>query len=306
MLEIDVLTLFPEMITGPLSQSIMGRAAERGLLRVRAHQLRDWTHDRYRRTDDYLCGGGQGMLMKCEPIFEAIEELRREQTHVILMTPQGQVFTQAIARELVAPCLLPNPAASTPGAKAGAEERTKTETKSEAGDGTETGSATESGAAIGSAHYIILCGHYEGVDQRVIDTLVDRELSIGDYILTNGAIAAVVVIDAVARLLPGALGDARSSEEESFSDGLLEAPAYTKPNIFRGMPVPDVFLSGNHRAIAEWKLEHALERTRTNRPDLYEAWVAAHPEHFRPGRKPCRQTHYKPRVHPSSPPQEEP
>ncbi len=293
MLEIDVLTLFPEMITGPLSRSIMGRAAERGLLRVRAHQLRDWTHDRYRRTDDYLCGGGQGMLMKCEPIFEAIEELRREQTRVILMTPQGQVFTQAIARELAAPCLLPNPTESTSEARAGAE------------GGTETGGATESGTTMGSAHYIILCGHYEGVDQRVIDTLVDRELSIGDYILTNGAIAAVVVIDAVARLLPGALGDARSSEEESFSDGLLEAPAYTKPNIFRGMSVPDVFLSGNHRAIVEWKLEHALERTRANRPDLYEAWVAAHPEHFRPGRKPCRQTHYKPRVHPSSPPQEE-
>lgn len=265
MLEIDVLTLFPEMITGPLSQSIMGRAAEKGLLQVRAHQLRDWTHDRYRRTDDYLCGGGQGMLMKCEPIFEAVEELRREGTRVILMTPQGQVFTQAVARELAAPAC-PAPGEAQPG----------------------------------HAHYIILCGHYEGVDQRVIDTLVDRELSIGDYILTNGAIAAVVVIDAVARLLPGALGDERSSEEESFADGLLEAPAYTKPNVFRGMAVPPVFLSGNHQAIAEWKLEQALARTRANRPDLYAAWVAAHPEHFRPGRKRCRQTQYKPR--PSSPP----
>ncbi len=244
MLSIDVLTLFPEIVTTPLSRSIMGRAAEQGIIRVRAHQLRDWTHDRYRRTDDYLCGGGQGMLMKCEPIFEAVEELRRENTRVILMTPQGRPFSQPLARELAAPC-----------------------------------------AAGGDAHYIFLCGHYEGVDQRVIDTLVDEEISIGDYILTNGAIAAVVVIDAIARLLPGALGDERSSEEESFADGLLEAPAYTKPNVFRGMEVPPVFLSGNHKAIAEWKLTQALERTKRNRPDLYEAWVAAHPEHFAPKKK---------------------
>ena len=254
MLEIDVLTLFPELISVPLSQSIMGRAAESGLITVRAHQLRDWTHDKYRRTDDYLCGGGQGMLMKCEPIFEAIEELRRENTKVILMTPQGRVFSQPVAQELAAPCM----------------------------DG-------------GDAHYIILCGHYEGVDQRVIDTLVDMELSIGDYILTNGAIAAVVVIDAVARLLPGALGDERSSIEESFSNGLLEAPAYTKPNVFRGMEVPPVFLSGNHQAIGEWKLEQAVERTRRNRPDLFERWAAEHPEFFNPKRKKTRPTTYKPR-----------
>ena len=254
MLEIDVLTLFPELISVPLSQSIMGRAAESGLITVRAHQLRDWTHDKYRRTDDYLCGGGQGMLMKCEPIFEAIEELRRENTKVILMTPQGRVFSQPVAQELAAPCM----------------------------DG-------------GDAHYIILCGHYEGVDQRVIDTLVDMELSIGDYILTNGAIAAVVVIDAVARLLPGALGDERSSIEESFSNGLLEAPAYTKPNVFRGMEVPPVFLSGNHQAIEEWKLEQAVERTRRNRPDLFERWAAEHPEFFNPKRKKTRPTTYKPR-----------
>lgn len=260
-----MLTLFPEMITGPLSQSIMGRAAEQGLIEVRAHQLRDWAHDRYRRTDDYLCGGGQGMLMKCEPIFEAIEQLRRPETKVILMTPQGRVFRQAVARELAAPCM-------------------------EGGD----------------AHYIILCGHYEGVDQRVIDTLVDLELSIGDYILTNGAIAAVVVIDAVARLLPGALGDARSSVEESFSDGLLEAPAYTKPNVFRGMEVPPVFLSGNHKAIAEWRLEHALERTKANRPDLYEAWAAEHAEYFRRKRPRVRQTQYRPRAAEQTSPEKAP
>ena len=255
MLKIDVLTLFPELISVPLSQSIMGRAAEARLIEVRAHQLRDWTHDKYRRTDDYLCGGGQGMLMKCEPIFEAIEELRQENTKVILMTPQGRVFRQPVAEELAAPCM-------------------------EGGD----------------AHYIFLCGHYEGVDQRVIDTLVDMEISIGDYILTNGAIAAVVVIDAIARLLPGALGDDRSSVEESFSNGLLEAPAYTKPNVFRGMEVPAVFLSGNHKAIEEWKLEKSIERTKANRPDLYEAWAAAHPEYFAPKKKKkTKLTTYKPR-----------
>ncbi len=155
MLEIDVLTLFPEMVTGPLSQSITGRATNNGLFAVRAHQLRDWATDKHHRTDDYLCGGGQGMLMKCEPIFAAIEQLRHPDSRVILMTPQGRVFSQAMAVQLAAPCMKPG----------------------------------------GSAHYIILCGHYEGVDQRVVDELVDDEISIGDYILTNGAIAAVVVTE---------------------------------------------------------------------------------------------------------------
>lgn len=251
MLRIDVLTLFPELVETPFSQSVMGRAVHHGLLEVRAHQLRDWTHDKFRRTDDYLCGGGQGMLMKCEPIFEAVEELRREGTKVALMSPQGRVFSQTMACELAEPC------------KQGED-----------------------------AHYIILCGHYEGVDYRVVERLVDMEISLGDYILTNGAIAAVVVIDAVARLLPGVLGDERSSQEESFSDGLLEAPAYTKPNVFRDMAVPEVFLSGNHKAIAEWKLEHALMRTQANRPDLYAAWAAAHPDYFSLKRKRVRQTGY--------------
>lgn len=254
MLEIDVLTLFPEIVTLPLSQSIMGRAAEEGLVQVRAHQLRDWAHDKHHRTDDYLCGGGQGMLMKCEPIFEAVEQLRREDTCIILMTPQGRTFSQPLAQELAAPCV-----------------------------------------SGGSAHYIIICGHYEGVDHRVVEQLVDLEISIGDYILTNGAIAAVVVIDAIARLLPGALGDARSSVDESFSQGLLEAPAYTKPNIFRGLEVPPVFLSGNHKAIEEWKLDQAVARTRANRPDLYETWAASHPEYFSPKRKKTKPTAYKPR-----------
>lgn len=193
------------------------------------------------------------MLMKCEPIFEAVEELHRANTRVILMTPQGRVLTQQVVRELVSPCL-------------------------------------ELGC---NAHYIIICGHYEGVDQRVVDELVDMELSIGDYILTNGAIAAVVLIDAVSRLIPGALGDERSSEEESFANGLLEAPAYTKPVEYRGLGVPEVLLSGNHKAIEEWKLEQAVERTRANRPELYAKWAAEHPDFFCPGRKKTQPTHYK-------------
>ena len=225
-LTIDVLTLFPEMVEYPLRESILGRARARGLIDLTVHNIRDWTVDKHRKTDDYLCGGGQGMLMKPEPLFAAVEELRKKGTKVVLMTPQGRVFQQQTAREL----------------------------------------------AVEGGHLIIICGHYEGVDHRVVERLVDLELSIGDYILTNGAIAAVVFIDAVARLIPGVLGDERSPEDESFADGLLEAPAYTKPNVFRDMAVPEILLGGNHPAIAQWKHERALERTRTNRPDLYEAW----------------------------------
>lgn len=208
----------------PLGESMMKRAREAGLVEVQAHDLRDWATGKHRKTDDYLCGGGQGMLLKPEPIFAAIEELRKEETQVILLTPQGQVFKQAKALEL-----------------------------------------------SGEKHLIFLCGHYEGVDHRVIEELVDLELSIGDYVLTNGAIAAAVVTDAVVRLLPGALGDARSAVDESFSDpNLLEAPAYTKPIEFRGLKVPDILLSGHHAKIEEWKAEMSIKRTKENRPDLLE------------------------------------
>jgi|TARA_B110000495_G_C22949692_1_gene556135 tRNA (guanine37-N1)-methyltransferase len=219
---VDILTLFPEIALTPLSESMMKRAQNAGLVEVAAHDLRDWATGKHRKTDDYLCGGGQGMLMKPEPIFAAIEELRTPDSRVIFLTPQGQVFKQAMAREL-----------------------------------------------SNESHIIFLCGHYEGVDQRVIDELVDFELSIGDYVLTNGAIAAAVVTDAIVRLLPGALGDARSAVEESFSDpNLLEASAYTKPIEFRGLKVPDVLLSGHHAKIEEWKAEQAQLKTRANRPDL--------------------------------------
>lgn len=224
-MRIDIITLFPDIALSPLSDSIIKRAREQGLVDIHAHQLRDWATGKHRKTDDYLCGGGQGMLLMPEPVFDAVEELKSDCTRVILMTPQGKPFQQADAQRL-----------ST------------------------------------SQHLIILCGHYEGVDQRIIDTLVDEEISIGDYILTNGAVAAAVFTDAIVRLIPGALGDARSSADESFSDPkMLEAPAYTKPNDFRGMRVPDVLLSGDHGKILTWKKEQALERTKTNRPDLLDS-----------------------------------
>jgi tRNA (guanine37-N1)-methyltransferase len=221
-MRIDIVTLFPDVALAPLSDSIIQRARAAGIVEVVAHQLRDWSEDKHRRVDDSLCGGGQGMLLKPEPIFAAVEQLRRPETKVILMTPQGKPFRQAVAREL---------------------------------------SACE--------HLLILCGHYEGVDHRVVEALVDEEISIGDYILTNGAVAAAVVCDAVIRLLPGALGDERSSVDESFADPQrLEAPAYTRPIDFRGMKVPEVLISGDHAKIQAWKDEQALRRTRENRPDL--------------------------------------
>ena len=223
-MRIDIVTLFPEVALAPLSDSIIQRARAAGIVEVVGHQLRDWSEDRHRRVDDSPCGGGQGMLLKPEPLFAAVDALREPKTRVILMTPQGKPFKQAMAREL-----------------ANAE------------------------------HLLILCGHYEGVDHRVVETLVDDEISIGDYVLTNGALAAAVVCDAVIRLLPGALGDERSPVDESFSNPkLLEAPAYTRPIEFRGMRVPDVLVSGHHGHIEAWKREKAIARTRENRPDLQE------------------------------------
>ena len=222
--KIDILTLFPEIVLAPLGESIIKRAQSAGIVEIRAHQLRDWAFHKHRKTDDTLCGGGPGMLLKPEPLFAAIEELRGPATKVILMTPQGRVFKQQVARDL-----------------------------------------------SHESHLLIVCGHYEGVDHRVVENLIDLELSIGDYVLTNGAIAAAVLCDAVIRLLPGALGDERSSVEESFAqENLLEAPAYTKPAEFRGMRVPEVLLSGNHARIVEWQKQKGIERTVQNRPDLLE------------------------------------
>ena len=225
-MRIDVLTLFPGMFTGPLDESILRRARQSGRLDLRIHNLRDWTHDKHRTVDDRPFGGGPGMLLKPEPIFEAVESLRTENSRVILLSPAGRLFRQEIAREL----------------------------------------AKES-------HLILICGSYEGVDERVRTHLIDDELSIGDYVLTSGALPAMVIIDAVTRLLPGVLGDEQSAEEESFSNGLLEYPQYTRPAEYRGMRVPEILLSGNHEEIAKWRLQQAIERTRQRRPDLYEKWL---------------------------------
>ncbi|MDG2214349.1 MAG: tRNA (guanosine(37)-N1)-methyltransferase TrmD [Verrucomicrobiota bacterium] len=219
-MKVDVLTLFPAMFAGPMNESILRRAQESGRLELAIHNLRDWTNDRHRKVDDEPYGGGPGMVLKPEPIFEAIEELKRESTQVVMMTPQGEPFKQAKARALA-----------------------------------------------GHEHLILLCGSYEGFDERV-RTWVDHELSIGDYVLTNGGLPAMVLIDAVTRLLPGVLGDDESSAEESFSGNTLEYPQYTRPADFRGMKVPEVLLGGNHGAVEAWRSKQAESRTRKRRPDL--------------------------------------
>jgi tRNA (guanine37-N1)-methyltransferase len=220
-MKIDVLTLFPAMFAGPLDESIVKRARDSGLLDLRIHNLRDYAHDRHRTVDDRPFGGGPGMLLKPEPIFEAVEALSGEQTKVVLLSPSGRRFTQAVAREMA---------------------------------------VTE--------HLLLVSGHYEGFDERVRAELADDELSIGDFVLTNGALPVMVVIDAVTRLLPGALGDDQSAVEESFSQGLLEYPQYTRPAVFRDLKVPEVLLSGNHAEIARWRQEQARLRTEERRPDL--------------------------------------
>jgi tRNA (guanine37-N1)-methyltransferase len=220
-MKIDVVTLFPAMFAGPLDESIIKRAREAGRLDLAIHNLRDYAHDRHKTVDDRPFGGGPGMLLKPEPIFEAVESLARDKTRVILLSPAGRPFNQAIAGELA-----------------------------------------------GLEHLLLVSGHYEGFDERVREQLADDELSIGDYVLTNGALPVMVIIDAVTRLLPGVLGDEESARDDSFSHGLLEYPQYTRPAEFRGMKVPDVLLSGNHAEIARWRAEQAHQRTRERRPDL--------------------------------------
>jgi tRNA (guanine37-N1)-methyltransferase len=222
-MKIDVLTLFPAMFTGPLDESIIKRARAAGLLDLRIHNLRDWAHDRHRTVDDRPFGGGPGMLLKPEPIFEAVEALRHKGTCVILLSPTGRKFDQAIARDLA-----------------------------------------------GRKHLLLVTGHYEGFDERVRERLADDELSIGDYVLTNGALPAMVIIDTVARLLPGVLGDDESTHDESFSPDRpgLEYPQYTRPAKFREMRVPDILVSGNHAEIEKWRRAQAKRRTRERRPEL--------------------------------------
>lgn len=219
-MRIDILTIFPETFAGVFSTGMIRKAAEDGRVRLGVHDLRSWARDRHRTTDDYAFGGGPGMLMKPEPMFAAVSELRGPGSRVVLLTPQGRVFNQAVARELSA---IP--------------------------------------------HLVLACGRYEGVDERVRLAACDDELSIGDYVLTGGELPAMVVVDAVVRLLPGVLAEG-SAESDSFSEGLLEGPQYTRPRVFAGLSVPDVLLSGDHAAVARWRRKEALRRTWRRRPEL--------------------------------------
>ncbi len=221
---IDVLTVFPKMLQGFIGESILRRAVAMGAVEIHAVDLRDFAHDARGTLDDKPYGGGAGMLMKPEPIFEAIESLRRPDTRVIAMSPQGAPFRQEAARRLAR-----------------------------------------------EAHLIFLCGHYEGIDERVLETLADEQLSIGDYVLTNGALPAAVIIDSVTRLLPGVLGGgAEATTKESFSDGLLEQAQYTRPPVFRGKGVPEVLLNGDHALMERWRKNQMLDRTARHRPDLIQ------------------------------------
>ena len=209
------------MVEGFLSSSMLARGQQNGLIGLRAHQLRDWAMDKHHKTDEIPFGGGPGMVMKPEPIYAAVDSLRRSETRIIYMAPDGDPLTSQLAREL-------------------SQEK----------------------------HLVLLSGHYEGVDQRVRDDLIDREISIGDYVLTNGTLAAVVLIDCVSRFVPGFLGDEKSLTDESFMNSFLGFPQYTRPAEFRGMKVPEVLTSGNHAAIAKWRLEQQIKKTRQLRPDL--------------------------------------
>lgn len=239
MLRFDVVTIFPDFFREAFDYGITRRALAAGLVATKAHDLRNWATDRYRTVDDRPFGGGDGMVLKADPIFSAVQDLtgfnRRgdypKGTRVVLLSPQGQVFTQALAADL----------------------------------------------ATDARQVVLICGRYEGVDERVAEALVTDEISIGDYVLSGGEPAAIVVIDAVVRLLPGALGSETSATNESFSDGLLDYPQYTRPPEYDGLRVPDLLLKGNHAEIASWRREEALKKTERNRPDLLKSFRAKSP-----------------------------
>lgn len=224
-MRIDILTLFPEIFPGPLGSSIIGRAVKNGIVEINAIDLRQYAHDKHASVDDKPYGGGPGMLMKPDVLFEALSDLKKDGTVVVLTSPRGEQFTQSAAARM---------------------------------------------ASID--HLLILCGHYEGVDERVIERFVDWELSLGDFVMTSGNIAAMAMVDAAVRLLPGVLGKDESSADESFSNGLLEYPQYTRPAEIDGMKVPEVLLSGDHAKIAEWRLGESLKLTAVRRPDLYKKY----------------------------------
>ncbi|MFG6338536.1 MAG: tRNA (guanosine(37)-N1)-methyltransferase TrmD [Lachnospiraceae bacterium] len=230
-----ILTLFPEMVMQGLHTSILGRAAARGDISIEAVNIRDFTTDKHGRVDDYTYGGGAGMLMQAQPVYDAYQSVidridPNKPRRVIYVTPQGQPFHQATAKAL-------------------SEEE----------------------------ELIFLCGHYEGIDERVLEEIVTDEISLGDYVLTGGELAAMVMVDAIARLVPGVLHNGESAETESFGDGLLEYPQYSRPEIWHGKRVPEILLSGDHAKVDAWRMEQALARTKERRPDLYEKYREAHP-----------------------------
>ena len=225
-MKIDILTLFPEIFPGPLGSSIIGRAVKNGIVEINAIDLRNYAHDKHASVDDKPYGGGPGMLMRADVLFEALSDLKKDGTVVVLTSPRGEQFTQSAAAKM---------------------------------------------ASID--HLLILCGHYEGVDERVIERFVDWELSLGDFVMTSGNIAAMAMVDAAVRLLPGVLGKDESSADESFSNGLLEYPQYTRPAEIDGMKVPEILLSGDHAKIAGWRTGKSLQITAQRRPDLYEKYM---------------------------------
>lgn len=239
----DIMTLFPQVVESVLESSIIGRARQNGIITVQAHDIREYTENKHRKTDDTPYGGGKGMLMATQPIcdcFDAVckNHLPEAKTYVIYASPRGRVFNHEMALSLSQ-----------------------------------------------YDNIVILCGHYEGVDQRVIDEIVDEEISIGDYVLTGGEIPACIMVDAIARLIPGVLSDKECYEKESIASGLLEYPQYTRPPVFRGREVPDVLLSGHHANIDKWRLEKSLELTKERRPDLYEKYVQEHKAEFEKAEK---------------------
>ena len=225
-----VLTLFPEMIMDGLNTSILGRAMEKGCIRAEAVNIRDYTLDKHQKVDDYTYGGGAGMLMQAQPVYDCVRAVMEsieqgKKSRVIYVTPQGRVFNQQMAKEFA-----------------------------------------------GEDDLIFLCGHYEGIDERVLEEVVTDYVSIGDYVLTGGELPAMVMIDAIARLVPGVLNNDESAMTDSFGNGLLEYPQYSRPRVWRDKEVPPVLLSGNHKLIEQWRLEKSIERTKERRPDLYEKW----------------------------------
>jgi len=221
---IDIITVVPDLLEGPFSHSIMKRAQDKGLLTVRTHNLRKWAINKHAQVDDYPFGGGAGMVLMCEPLANAIEELQRNTTYdaIIYMTPDGKTFDQPMANQLSM-----------------------------------------------EQNLLIICGHYKGIDQRIRDQYITMEISIGDYVLSGGELAAAVVVDAIERLIPGVLSDETSALTDSFQDNLLAPPVYTRPADFRGMKVPEILLQGDPKKVEEWRFEQSVERTKTRRPDLF-------------------------------------